>query len=109
MVGEISTIGGGLMGKADQNPIAVAQAKFKEAETRFKGWAAKHAFPVEAAVVTGKGVAQGAAIGALFWTLFGDCASLVVTRIRFEGFFMYVKISSGSKGGGGVLRILGIS
>ncbi|KAL6499073.1 hypothetical protein OROHE_026374 [Orobanche hederae] len=80
MGGEISTISGGLMGQADQNPIAVVQAKFKEAETRFKGWVAKQSFPVEAAVVTGKGVAQGAAIGAFFWTLFGECASLVVTR-----------------------------
>ncbi|KAL6576569.1 hypothetical protein OROMI_010845 [Orobanche minor] len=80
MVGEISTISGGLMGQADQNPIAVVQAKFKEAETRFEGWVAKQSFPVEAAVFTGIGVAQGAAIGAFLWTLFGECASLVVTR-----------------------------
>ncbi|KAL6577051.1 hypothetical protein OROMI_011327 [Orobanche minor] len=44
------------------------------------GLVAKQSLPVEAAVVTGIGVAHGAVFGAFFWTLFGDCASLVVTR-----------------------------
>lgn len=74
---EIPTKGGGLMGQAEQNPIAVVQAKFKEVENRFRGWLAKQSLPVEAAVVTVTSGAQGAAIGAFMGTLTGDVSSLV--------------------------------
>ncbi|KAL8519659.1 hypothetical protein ACS0TY_010555 [Phlomoides rotata] len=77
MVGDISTKGGSLMGQAEQNPIAVVQAKFKEVEIRFKSWLAKQSLPVEAAVVTVTSGAQGAAIGAFMGTLSGDASSLV--------------------------------
>ncbi|KAL6509675.1 hypothetical protein OROGR_022985 [Orobanche gracilis] len=81
MVGEISiSTGGGLMGQADQNLISVVQAKFKEVETMFKGWVAKHSLLVEAAVATVTGGAKGAVCGALMWTVYGDYASLLVTR-----------------------------
>ncbi|KAG8381636.1 hypothetical protein BUALT_Bualt06G0142200 [Buddleja alternifolia] len=76
MVVESPAKAGGLMA-AEQNPIAVVQAKFKEVEIRFRAWLAKQSLPVEAAVVTTTSAAQGAAIGAFMGTLTGDASSLI--------------------------------
>ncbi|XP_075496297.1 chloroplastic import inner membrane translocase subunit HP30-2-like [Primulina tabacum] len=77
MVLGIPTRAGGFTGQAEQNPIALAQAKFREVETRFKDWLAKQSLAVEAAVVTTTSGVQGAAIGGFMGTLTGDVSSLV--------------------------------
>ncbi|XP_024971012.1 chloroplastic import inner membrane translocase subunit HP30-2-like [Cynara cardunculus var. scolymus] len=58
-----------------QNPITQLQTKFKELENGFKGWLAQQSLPVEAAVVTITGAAQGAAIGGFMGTLTNDVAT----------------------------------
>ncbi|RRT77984.1 hypothetical protein B296_00012383 [Ensete ventricosum] len=57
------------------NPIALAQARFKELETGFRAWLEKQSMAVEAAVVTATNAAQGAAIGGLLGTLTSDVSS----------------------------------
>ncbi|KAK8966352.1 hypothetical protein KSP40_PGU007970 [Platanthera guangdongensis] len=57
------------------NPIALLQSRFKDLETGFRLWLAKQPMPVEAAVVTGTGAIQGAAIGGLMGTLTSDMSS----------------------------------
>ena len=58
-----------------QNPIEQLQTRFKELENCFRAWLAKQSLPVEAAVVTTTGAAQGAAIGALMGTLTSEASS----------------------------------
>lgn len=57
------------------NPITLLQSRFKELEAGFRSWLAKQPMPVEAAVVTGTGAIQGAAIGGLMGTLTSDISS----------------------------------
>lgn len=68
-----------MMGGESQNPITQLQTKYKELETGFKAWLAKQSMPVEAAVVTFTGAAQGAAIGGLMGTLTNDVSSAFPT------------------------------
>lgn len=59
-----------------QNPIEHLQLRFKELENGFRVWLSKQSLPVEAAVVTTTGAAQGAAIGAFMATLAPDASSI---------------------------------
>lgn len=62
-----------------QNPIEHLQTRFKELENGFRLWLAKQSLPVEAAVVTATGAAQGSAIGLLMGTLAPDASSTFAT------------------------------
>ncbi|XP_068660445.1 chloroplastic import inner membrane translocase subunit HP30-2-like [Aristolochia californica] len=66
-------------GKLQTNPIAVVQDKFKEFETNFRAWLAKQSMPVEAAIVTATGAAQGAAIGGIMGTFSSDISASMPT------------------------------
>ncbi|KAL0905175.1 hypothetical protein M5K25_027361 [Dendrobium thyrsiflorum] len=57
------------------NLLAQLQSRFKDVEAGFRSWLAKQPLPVEAAVVTGTGAVQGAAIGGLMGTLTSDMSS----------------------------------
>ncbi|CAO2821422.1 unnamed protein product [Amaranthus hypochondriacus] len=63
-----------------QNPIVQIQSKFKEMEVHLKTWLSKQSLPVEAAVVTAGGAAQGALIGALMGTFSQDLPSSMVPQ-----------------------------
>ncbi|KAL9225097.1 hypothetical protein vseg_001060 [Gypsophila vaccaria] len=58
-----------------QNPIAEIQYKINQVQVGLKTWLSKQSLPVEAAVVTLGGAAQGALIGALMGTLTQDMSS----------------------------------
>ena len=57
------------------NPMAELQIKYKEFENGVKVWLTNQSLPVEAAVVTATGAAQGAAIGGFMGTLTNDVAA----------------------------------
>ena len=63
-----------------QNPIVQIQSKFKGMEIHLKTWLSKQSLPVEAAVVTAGGAAQGALIGALMGTFSQDLPSSMVPQ-----------------------------
>ncbi|KAK4277672.1 hypothetical protein QN277_015633 [Acacia crassicarpa] len=59
-----------------KNPIEHLQLRFKDLENGFRLWLSKQSLPVEAAVVSTTGAAQGAAIGAFMATFAPDASSI---------------------------------
>ncbi|GFP84128.1 hypothetical protein PHJA_000556500 [Phtheirospermum japonicum] len=83
---EILAKAGALLGPSQQNPIAFVQTQFKEVEARLKVWLAKQSLVVEASVLAGISVAQGAAIGAFMGTLTSYAAPLITPPLKAANF-----------------------
>ncbi|KAH9606715.1 hypothetical protein KSS87_003779 [Heliosperma pusillum] len=64
-----------LVMQKDQNPIVVFQTKFGKVKGEIQTWLSKQPIPVEAAVVSAFGAAQGAFIGSIMGTLNQDVSS----------------------------------